>query len=118
MLDAKVVVYPTVTSYLHAANFLIQRKEAPDEAGVTQTDSVDAAILKALTDNPFSSVPELSRLTSLSRSTVHRCLTESLGFAVRHLHWIRHPLSDDQKTIRVNLSRELLRVLHRQQTHG
>jgi hypothetical protein len=85
---------------------------------VTRTNSVDAAILKALTDNPFASVPELSRLTYLSRSIVHRRLMESLGFTVRHLHWIHHRLSDDQKTIRVNLSRELLRVLQKQQTRA
>jgi hypothetical protein len=77
-------------------------------AGLTRTDSVDEAILKALTDNPFSSVPELSRLICLSRSTVHRRLTELPGFALRRLHWIPHRLSCDQTTIRVNGSRELL----------
>jgi AraC-like DNA-binding protein len=82
--------------YLRAAKFSAQSKEAPDEAGVARTDSVDAAILKALTNNSFSSVRELSQLTCLSISTVHRRLTESLGFTVRHLHWIPHQLSDDQ----------------------
>jgi hypothetical protein len=74
-----------------------QSKEAPDEAGVTRTDSVDAVILKVVTDNPFSSVPELSRMTCLSRLTIHRRLTQSLGFTVGQLHWISHRLSDDQK---------------------
>jgi hypothetical protein len=89
------VACPPVTWYLRAAKFPAENKEAPDEAGVTQTDSVDAAILKELTDNPFSSVSELSRLICLSRSTVHRRLTESLGFTVRHLHRIPRWLSDD-----------------------
>jgi hypothetical protein len=70
-LGAEAVAYPTVTWYFHAAKFPTQDKEARDEAGVTQTESVDAAILKALTDNPYSSVRELSRLTCLSRSAVH-----------------------------------------------
>jgi hypothetical protein len=117
-LGAQAVAYFTITSYLRAAKFHAQSKEALNEAGVTRTGSVDTAILKALTDNPFSFVPELSRLMCLLRSTVHRCLTESLGFTVRHPDWIPHQLSDDWKTTRVNLSRELLRVLQRQQTRG
>jgi hypothetical protein len=44
--------------------------------------------MKALSDNPFSSVRELSRLTRLSRSTVHQHLLESLGLTVRLLHWV------------------------------
>jgi AraC-like DNA-binding protein len=87
-LAAEAVAYPTVTWYLHAAKCAAQIKEAHD--------SVDADILKALTNNPFSSVRALSQLTCLSRSTVHRRLTESLGSTARHLHWIRHQLSDDQ----------------------
>jgi hypothetical protein len=117
-LGAEAVAHPTVTWHLRAATFPAQSKEAPDEAGVTRTDSVDAAVPTAPTDNPFSSARELSRLTCLSRSTVHRRLTESFGFTVRHLHWIPRRLSGDQKAIRVNLSRELLRVLQRQQTRG
>jgi hypothetical protein len=96
-LGTGAVVYPTVMWYLHAVKFSAQSKEAPDEVGVTQTDSVDAAILKALTENPFSSMSKSSPLTCLSRSTVHRYLTESLGFAVRHLHWISHRPSEDDR---------------------
>jgi phage terminase large subunit-like protein len=70
-LRAEAVAYPTVTWYLHMAKFAAQPKEAPDQAGLTRTDSVDAAILKLLTDNPFSSVSEFSWMTCLSRSTVH-----------------------------------------------
>jgi AraC-like DNA-binding protein len=102
------VAYHTAARYLRAAKFLAQRKEARDGTGVTRTDSVNIAILKALIDNPLFSVPELSRLTGLSRSTVHRHMTESLGFTVRHLHWISHRLSGDQKTISVSLPRQLL----------
>jgi hypothetical protein len=52
----------------------------------------------------------------LSRSIVHRHLTDSLDFTVRHLLWIRNRPLDDPNTIRINLSRELLRALERQQT--
>jgi hypothetical protein len=110
-LGAEAIAYRAVTWYLRSAKFLAQSEKACDEARVAQTDSIDAAILKALTGNPFSSVRELSRLSCLFRSTVYRRLTESLGFTVRHLHCIPHRPSDDQKTIRVPVSRELLRVL-------
>jgi hypothetical protein len=62
-LGAEVVTHPTVTWYIRASKFPAQSKEAHDEAGVTRTNSVDAAILKGLAYNPFSSVRELSRLT-------------------------------------------------------
>jgi hypothetical protein len=109
-LHDEAFAYPAVTWYFRVAKFPAQGKATPDEAGVMRNDSVDADILKALTDNPFSSVRELSWVTCLFKSTVHRCLTESPGLTVRHLYWIRHCLSNDQKTIRVNLSRELMRV--------
>jgi c-di-GMP-related signal transduction protein len=96
--------------------------------------------MKAFGDNLFSSVRELSWLTCLSRSNVHRHLTKSLGLTVRLLRWVPHRLTDDQKTIRrrseddqktirrrseddqktirVNLSRELLQVIQTQQARG
>jgi hypothetical protein len=95
-LGAEAVAYRTVAWCLRAAKFPAQSKEAPEEARVTRTDSVHAVILRALTDNPFSCVRELSGLIFMSRSTVHRRLTELLGFAVRHLQWIPHRLLDDQ----------------------
>jgi hypothetical protein len=57
-LGAEAVAYPTVTSCLRAAKCPAQSREAPDEAGVTRIDSIDAAILKALADNPFCPVHE------------------------------------------------------------
>jgi DNA-binding IclR family transcriptional regulator len=42
-------------------------------------------ILAALEDNPFASVRQLSRLTHLPSTTVYRRLTQSLGFAARHV---------------------------------
>jgi hypothetical protein len=50
MLGAEAIAYPTVTWYLHAVKFPAQSQEEPDEAGVTRTDSVDAAILTSSSD--------------------------------------------------------------------
>jgi hypothetical protein len=52
------VAYPPVMWYLRAAKCPAQGKEAPDEARVTWTESIDPAILKAVTHNPFPSVRE------------------------------------------------------------
>jgi hypothetical protein len=67
--------------------------------------------LAARKDSLFASVPQLSRLTHLPSTTVYRRLTQSPGFAARHLRWVPHALSDAQKGERVNLSRRLLRML-------
>jgi transcriptional regulator of acetoin/glycerol metabolism len=57
-----------------------------------QFDDCDHAILLAIAGHRFASVRELSRLTHLPRTTVHRRLTKSLGFRVRHLRWVPHLL--------------------------
>jgi hypothetical protein len=129
MLGFDTVGYSIVIWYLRTARFTGQSEEAPAEAELISTDQIDAAILKVLADSPFSSMRKLFRLTCFPKSIVHRHLTESLCFAVRHLRWIPHHLSDDQKAIsrqsdgnqmaiRVNLSRELLAVLEAQQSRG
>jgi hypothetical protein len=80
--------YSTVTWYLREARFAGESEEIPIETELMTTNPVDVAILRALADRPFSSVRELSRLTYLSRTTVHRHLNESLCFIVRYLRWI------------------------------
>ena len=116
-LGPEAIAYSTVTFYLRTSRFRIptEMEEGEAEAEVSPVCEVDEAILKALADEPFSSVRELARHTCLSRTTVHRHLTCSLGFTVRHLRWVPHRLSDSQKTMRVTLSTELLRLLEQQE---
>jgi uncharacterized membrane protein len=95
MLGLEALAYSTVTWYLRTASFAAQSEEAPAEAEFININPVDAVVLKALANGPFSSVRELSRLTCLPRSTVHRHLAESLCLPVRHLRWIPHHLLDD-----------------------
>jgi hypothetical protein len=77
---------------------------------------LDEAILKALADGPFSSLRELAQHTCISRTTVHRHLTCSLGFTAPDLRWVPHRLSPRQKAKRVAPSRELLSMLHQEET--
>jgi histone-lysine N-methyltransferase SETMAR len=46
----------------------------------------------------------------------HRNLTRSLRFTVRHLRWVPHVLTVEQKQIRVQMAIELLQVLSVQST--
>jgi hypothetical protein len=72
-----------------------------------QLDDSDQAILFALADQPFASICELSRLTHLPRTIIHRRLTQSLGFRVRHLRCVPNFLSRCQKLDRTGLLQQL-----------
>jgi AraC-like DNA-binding protein len=102
-LGPEAVAHSTVTMYLRTLSF--RGKTEDEEIGDQDQplDKVDEAILKALADEPFPSVRELTQHTCLSRTTVHRHLTCSLGFTVRHLRWVPHRLLPGQKAKRVAL---------------
>jgi hypothetical protein len=103
--------YSSVTRYLREARFPPLKPE-PHPADVQRDlNNSDHVILAALEDSPFASVRQLSRLTRLNSMTVHRRLTQPLGFVAPHLRWVPHALSDAQKGERVNMSRRLLRML-------
>jgi hypothetical protein len=78
-------------------------------------ENCDQVIVLAFAEQPFALIGQLVRLTHLPRTTVHRRLTQPLGFEVRHLQWVPHRLSDTQKSNRVELSLALLSVLRTQQ---
>jgi hypothetical protein len=112
------VAYATVTKYARSAQFSGRKEAIPSEAPDVERSSVDEAILTALAEFPFSPVRELSRRIRLPRSTVHRHrhLMQSLRFTVRHLRWVPHFLTVEQKQIRVQMVIELLQVLSVQST--
>jgi hypothetical protein len=88
-----------VTKYARSAQFSGRKEAIHPEAPDVERSPVDEAILTALADFPFplSSVRELSRTICLPRSTVHRHLTQSLRFTVRHFRWIPHFLTAERK---------------------
>jgi transcriptional regulator of acetoin/glycerol metabolism len=87
-LGADAVSYPSVTHFLREAIFVSSNPPDPLAPPEHQLDESDQAILLALASQPFASIRELSRLTHLPRTTVHRRLTQSLRFRVRHLRWV------------------------------
>jgi hypothetical protein len=129
-LGKDAVAYSTVTKYTRSAQFSDRKEATHPEAPDVERSPVDEAILTALVEFtfpfqfqfPFSSVRELSRRICLPRSTVHshshrhRHLTQSLRFTVRHLRWVLHFSTAEQKQIQVQMAIELLQVLSVQST--
>jgi hypothetical protein len=118
MLGKDAVAYSTVTRYARSAQFSGGKESIPPEAPDVERSPVDGAILMTLAEFPFSSVRKLSRMICLPRSTVHshRHLTQSLRFTVRHLRWVPHFLTAEQKQIWVQMAIERLQVLSVQST--
>jgi hypothetical protein len=80
------------------------------------TTIINDTILDELEKEPFSSIRELAMLTCIPKKTIHRPLARSLGFIMKHRHWIPDSLMDTQKAQRVTLSNELLREFQSIQT--
>jgi hypothetical protein len=96
-LGTKISRYSTVTRWLREAQ-LDQFSETPgDFIEGAEVDEIDEDILSAFEVQPFGSLRDIARLTRLALSTFHWHLTRSLGFLVRHLHWIPHVLTEEQK---------------------
>jgi hypothetical protein len=98
-LGAEAVSYPFVTRCLPEAIFTSSNPPDPLPPPEHQLDDSDQAILPALADQHFASIRELSRLIHLPRTTIHRRLTQSLGFRVHHLRWVPHFLSRCESSI-------------------
>jgi histone-lysine N-methyltransferase SETMAR len=114
-LGSEAVSYSSVAKYIHDALCEEPYRITPPPDPEPEFDDSDKAILSALADQPFASVRELARLTHLPKTTVHRRLTQSLGFRVRNLRWVPHILSTLQQRQRITLSNQLLSILTKQQ---
>jgi hypothetical protein len=97
-LGPDAVSYSSVTRYLREAQFPPSKPE-PHPADVQRDlDDSDQAILAALEDSPFASVPQPSRLTYLPLTIVYRRLTQSLGFVACYLQWVPHACQIRKRT--------------------
>jgi hypothetical protein len=100
VLGPDAIAYSNVTKDLHPRQCPLVPFHASDERSTTVIDNV---ILDALGKQPFSSICELAKLTCIPTATVHRQLTRSLGFVVKHLSWVLHSLTDTQEAQRLTL---------------
>jgi hypothetical protein len=102
-----------VTNYFRAVRII--PRDAPRVGFYfTSHERVSEAILRALQELPFSSVRQLTHATHLRVTTVYRRLSAKLRFTQRHLRWVPHVPSDDQKATRVQYSRSFLTRLRGQ----
>jgi hypothetical protein len=113
-LGSDAVAYSIITFYLRAFHWTDGKEEQHSDL---PPDDVDNAIRQALGQTPFASVRELAKATCISTATVWRRLTRSLGFFVKHLHWVPHNLTEVQRQIRIDRSIELLRRLESAQAN-
>jgi hypothetical protein len=70
-------------------------------------DVIDNTVLQTLNQIQFASVRELAKSMCISCATVWRCLTGSLGFIVKHLHWPRYP---PDRCATINSNRSVKRI--------
>jgi hypothetical protein len=75
-------------------------------------DVFNQAILATLNENTFSLMRNLAKRTYILSITVWRQLTDSIGFVVKHLHWVSYKLNDAQLTARIQMLSEVLRIVH------
>jgi hypothetical protein len=115
VLGEDAIKYSTVIKYLRQRSFPLVPCDTPD---ISPSKAINDAILDALEKQPFLSIRELAKLTCIPRTTIHRHLTKSFDFVLKHLRWVPHRLTHIQKNQRVELSKELLCQLRSMQHQG
>jgi transposase len=118
VLGPEAIAYSTVTKYLRLGKMTTEIEEIPFIEFEHEENLIDQAITLALNDEPFASIRQIARKTLLPRSTIYRHLTNSMGFVVKHLRWVPHNLSDDQKQMRISKSIDLLHLLNSMKHHS
>jgi hypothetical protein len=109
-LSNKALAHSTVTIHNRQSPFKPRRMFTSPHF-----DDSDRAVLATLEEKSFSSVRKLARATHLQFITVHKRLTNSLGFVLCHLRWVPHILSSPQKLQPVDLSSSLVWTLEVQE---
>jgi hypothetical protein len=105
VLGPDAIAYSTATKYLRQRQFPWVPCDPSEEPPIPVIDHV---ILDALKTQPFSFIRELARLICIPTTTVHRHLTQLLGFVVKHLYWVPHILTDTEKARRPILSKRIM----------
>jgi hypothetical protein len=91
-----------------------QIEDKAEDQGFSRADN---AILQALEMIPFASIRHIDKMVFIPHTTLFLCLTKSFHFALKHLRWVPHRLSDLQREARVIMSKELLTLLESMRHH-
>jgi hypothetical protein len=97
VLQENDVSYSSVTRFCRKVILGLNSREVSSLPKNDGIDEMNEAILLALSDESFSSGQQIARGICVPKSTVYRRFVDSLHFTVRHLHSVRHKLSDSQK---------------------
>ena len=73
------------------------------------SDEANTQMVKALLDNKRDlTVRQLSQMTGISKSTIHRIITEILGMNKVSSYYVPKILSSGEKLARINAAKEFL----------
>ena len=104
------VHYSTITDWcrklLLGQNILVRKTGS----GLSTDNFIDPLICDQLEQMPFHSVRTLSTTLKIPKSTIHDHLRK-MGFVVKHLRFVPHTLSYEQKLQRIDKSKQLLEII-------
>jgi histone-lysine N-methyltransferase SETMAR len=79
---------------------------------------IPQAILDVINEDPYASATNIADTLRIALSTVCRYLKDVLGMKYRHMRWVPHTLSADQKQNRVDHAESMLRDLKKHESSG
>jgi hypothetical protein len=84
LLGQGTVGYSTVTRYLRKRSFRHSSESGEEEPEIGSCDPIDPAILQALFEQPFSSLPQLAKRTLIPATTIRYHLADRMGYKIKH----------------------------------
>jgi transposase len=90
-----------------------EKEETRGRPRLARTAENIAIVKDCITQHPNWSLDILENELDISSSTIHRILREELGLVWKIARWIPHLLTDAQKAKRVDMCKEVLKVLRR-----
>jgi hypothetical protein len=112
-LRAKTIVSCSVTLHFYVVLMLSSNDGISEVSIAPWGDKTDQAILLTLKKQPFAWMRQLTPLTLLHRSIVHKRLKHSLEFTVQDFRWVAHCLSKWKNDRRADISQSILRTLRK-----
>jgi urease accessory protein UreH len=88
-----------------------KKEDARGRPRSSRTDENISRVDACVVENPCCCIEFIAEETGIPWTTVRRILVEDLGLEWRIARWLPHKLTDDQKTARVTLCKEMLQTL-------
>ena len=104
------VHYSTITDWIRKIKLGVDILTRKIGSGPSSDSTIDVQICLQLEQFPFHSLRTLSSTLKIPKSTIHDHLRK-MGFVVKHLRFVPHTLNSIQKLNRVQLSKQLLKII-------